>query len=185
MTEELDDEKLEQFLYPPKEELSNHKVDWSYVYQELKRKGVTRELLWYEYKEQNPEGLSYSRFCYLYRKWLGEIDYCMRQNYKAGEKTLIDYAGLTVPVIINVETFEIETLKTHSFKNKNCEFGYRDSIFKRKLKGKHIINYVSFQLKKQPVFKLNYGNLPVILVYQTSLYQYDSRLVIDNLLITS
>lgn len=64
-------------------------------------------------------------------------------------------------VIIDVETIEIETLHKFRFKNSECQFAYRDSIFKRKLKGKHIITHVSFRLKKHPDFKLDYGNLKV------------------------
>ena len=62
-------------------------------------------------------------------------------------------------VITSVETIEMETLKKFKFRNSECEFAYRDSIFKRKLKGKHIITHVCFRLKKQPDFKLDYGNL--------------------------
>jgi UDP-N-acetylmuramate dehydrogenase len=62
-------------------------------------------------------------------------------------------------VIAEIETLNISTLKPESFKNNECEFGYRDSIFKRKLKRTHIITYVSLKLQKQPVFKLDYGKL--------------------------
>ncbi len=62
-------------------------------------------------------------------------------------------------VITNVEVIEIDSQKRICYKNEECEFGYRDSIFKRKLKGKQIITYVTFRLKKQPIFKLDYGNL--------------------------
>ncbi len=62
-------------------------------------------------------------------------------------------------VITEVETLEIETFKIHRFKNADCKFGYRDSIFKRALKGKHIITHVFFRLNKKPEFILDYGNL--------------------------
>lgn len=62
-------------------------------------------------------------------------------------------------VITEVETVEIESLKLFTIKNEECKFGYRDSIFKRELKGKHIVNYVIFKLNKQAVFKIEYGNL--------------------------
>lgn len=106
---DIDDVQLEQMLYKEscKASYSTAEIDWAYVHQELKRKGVTRELLWYEYKELNPHGVGYSQFCELYRKWQGQIDCCMRQNYKAGEKMFVDYAGLTVPIICNVNTGEM------------------------------------------------------------------------------
>ena len=76
------------------------------IHKELKRKGVTRELLGYEYKQQHPQVISYSRFCDLYRQWLQKIDSCMRQNYKSGQYMFVDYAGLTIPIITNVNTGE-------------------------------------------------------------------------------
>ena len=82
----------------------------------------------------------------------GNVGTCPIQNIGA-------YGVEVKDVIEEVETIEIETLKTHCYKNSECEFGYRDSIFKRKLKGKHIITHVNFRLKKVPEFKLDYGNL--------------------------
>jgi transposase len=107
---ELGDEKLEQLLYlPPRNRAPDevHKINWTHVHKEMRRKGVTRELLWHEYKEQHSDGISYSRFCDLYRQWTKEIDYCMRQTYKAGEKMLVDYAGLTMPIINDINTGEV------------------------------------------------------------------------------
>jgi transposase len=77
-----------------------------YLYQELKKKGVTLQLLWYEYKQANPEGYQYSQFCDLYRRWVKKLDVTLRQKHRAGEKLFIDYAGQTVP-IINPSTGEI------------------------------------------------------------------------------
>ena len=103
------EEELEKRLYfPPRNKApeESHNINWSYIHMELKRKGVTRELLWYEYKQEHPKGIHYSRFCDLYQQWQGQIDYCMRQNYKAGHYLFIDYAGLIVPVIVDVDTGE-------------------------------------------------------------------------------
>lgn len=82
----------------------------------------------------------------------GNVGTCPIQNIGA-------YGVEVKNVIEEVESIEMDTLKTHRFKNAECEFGYRDSIFKQKLKGKHIITYVTFRLKKVPEFKLDYGNL--------------------------
>ena len=43
------------------------------------------------------------------------------------------------------------------FKLNDCEFGYRESIFKRKLKGKFVIINVTYKLNKKPVFTTSYG----------------------------
>jgi UDP-N-acetylmuramate dehydrogenase len=62
-------------------------------------------------------------------------------------------------VITKVEALDIESLSLISYVNSECNFGYRNSIFKTNLKGKQVITHVTFKLKKQPEFKLDYGNL--------------------------
>jgi len=74
-------------------------TDFSAIHQELRKKGVTLQLLWMEYKEQNPQGYQYSRFCELYQQWKKTIDPVLRQPYKAGEKMFVDYAGSTMTVV--------------------------------------------------------------------------------------
>jgi len=98
---ELDDGRLEDLLSPPQRPVSadmRQMPDMEYIHKELKRKSVTLQLLWYEYKETNPEGYQYSRFCELYRQWVGKLDVCLRQHHRAGEKLFIDYAGQTVAI---------------------------------------------------------------------------------------
>lgn len=73
--------------------------DWCQVHRELKKRGVTLSLLWQEYREQHPGGYGYSRFCQLYRDWEGRLDVCLRQDYKAGERLFVDYAGQTVEIV--------------------------------------------------------------------------------------
>jgi len=103
LSDQLDDTELEGKLFPapsvaiPSEQRAV--PEWSVVHRELKRKGVTLQLLWDEYKVANPEGFQYSWFCEHYRRWLGKVDVVMRQNHRAGEKLFVDYAGQTVPVI--------------------------------------------------------------------------------------
>jgi transposase len=67
----------------------------------VERKHVTLQILWDEYIEQNPEGYRYSRFCELYRGWVSHVSVTMRQRHAGGEKLFVDYAGDTVPVIID------------------------------------------------------------------------------------
>ena len=40
--------------------------DWAYIHKELRRKSVTKMLLWEEYKRANLDGYQLSRFCELY-----------------------------------------------------------------------------------------------------------------------
>lgn len=82
----------------------------------------------------------------------GNVGTCPIQNIGA-------YGVEVKDVITEVETIEIDTQKKYVFTNYQCKFGYRDSIFKRKLKRKHLISHVTFRLNKQPEFKLEYGNL--------------------------
>ncbi|CAO0822354.1 hypothetical protein DFAR_2980001 [Desulfarculales bacterium] len=70
--------------------------DWSQVHQELRREGITLELLWEEYKAVNASDYQYSWFCARYRGWSGKLGLAMRLEHRAGEKTFIDYAGQTV-----------------------------------------------------------------------------------------
>jgi len=98
---ELSDEELEARLYPQGVNRSNTSAipDWSYVHLELKKKGVTRHLLWQEYQESNPgSSLGYSQYCDLYRQWQSKSRLSMSQNHKAGEKLFVDFAGKTVPI---------------------------------------------------------------------------------------
>ncbi len=66
-------------------------------------------------------------------------------------------------VIEIVEAIDLETGKTQTFTNQDCEFGYRDSIFKSKYKGKHLITSVIFKLSKKPNIKIGYGDVQKIL----------------------
>jgi len=72
--------------------------DWLYIHQELRRKGVTLQLLWEEYRQIHPEGYSYSRFCELYQAWANTLDPVLRQVHLPGEKMFVDWAGQTMPI---------------------------------------------------------------------------------------
>lgn len=73
--------------------------DFAKLQAELKRPGVTRLLLWQEYKAAHPDGWQYSVFCDRYRRWLSTQDIVLRQHYQPGDKCFVDYAGQTVGVI--------------------------------------------------------------------------------------
>jgi transposase len=98
---ELDDAALENLLFPPHDPFPQENRQMpplEEIHREKKRKGVTLQLLWHEYKESNPEGYQYSQFCELYRQWVEKLDVCLRQEYRAGEKLFVDYAGQTLPI---------------------------------------------------------------------------------------
>jgi len=73
--------------------------DWGVIHQELKKSGVTLQLLWQEYKQIHPDGYQSTQFCELYNRWKNKLKVSLRQSYKAGEKMFVDYAGQTVSVV--------------------------------------------------------------------------------------
>lgn len=60
-------------------------------------------------------------------------------------------------VFDGLEAFELETGLIKVFSKEECEFGYRESVFKRKLKDKYIILSVSYKLSKSPKNNVSYG----------------------------
>jgi transposase len=97
---ELDEEALHARLYRRQVPLSRTpQPDFAHLHAELKRPGVTRLLLWQEYKAERPDGWQYSVFCDQYRRWLATRDVVLRQNHIPGDKVFVDYAGQTVPVV--------------------------------------------------------------------------------------
>ncbi len=66
---------------------------FTYAQTELHKTGVTRQMLWLEYKEQHPEGYAYSRYCYHFNNFLKHKDLSMHLEYEAGDVVMIDFAG--------------------------------------------------------------------------------------------
>lgn len=99
---DLGDAALEALLFPPPPTagVARPVPDWAEVQRELRRKGVTLQLLWLEYKAVHPEtGYQYTQFCEHYHRWRDHLDPVLRQEHRAGEKTFVDYAGQTMPVV--------------------------------------------------------------------------------------
>ena len=86
---------MERTLYGPKLALTVARPgpDLVWMHTELRRPGVTLELLHLEYLAAHPDGYRYSAFCGHYRRWLAQQRTSMRQVHTAGEKTFVDYAG--------------------------------------------------------------------------------------------
>jgi len=76
-----------------------------WMHQELRRPGVTLELLHLEYLSAQPEGYRYTAFCDRYRAWLERQSVVMRQVHRAGEKAFVDYSGKR-PCYIDPQTGE-------------------------------------------------------------------------------
>ena len=107
---ELGERELAALLFPTvgtARDVTISEPDWGVQQHELKRPGMTKLLLWQEYRENHPDdGYSYSHFCRRYADWLGMQRRSMRQVHVAGEKCFVDYAGTTVPVV-DVATGEL------------------------------------------------------------------------------
>jgi transposase len=100
---------LEKRLFPVKSTPLSGRVtpDLLHFDTEMRKPGVTRQLLWMEYKAQAGElAMGYSHFCRCYREWKKTRRLSMRQEHRAGEKLFIDFCGPTIP-IINPDTGEV------------------------------------------------------------------------------
>ena len=77
---------------------------------ELKGVGVTREVLWTEYRQKYPDGYTYSRFCHHYRVWAGAQpdNLSLHFEHKAGELAYYDWAG-KLPLAITDPKTGLET----------------------------------------------------------------------------
>lgn len=102
LPEDLSDQALQTMMQPPRSSAEPSgfvEPDFDQVHQELKRKGMTLQLLWEEYAQANPQHYSYSRFTVRYRAWRGAKQLSMRQVHHAGDKLFIDYCGPTLTVV--------------------------------------------------------------------------------------
>lgn len=103
--------------------------------------------------------------------WHQFVLYCIEHNYAGIENlSLIPgnigaspmqnigaYGTEIKDVFVELEAINIHTGEKDNFSNKDCRFGYRESIFKLELKNKYIITSVTYRLRKTPVFNISYG----------------------------
>jgi transposase len=101
LLEGITDGELEKRLYREQGERAPdpREPDWTLVHAEMRRKHVTLQLLWREYRAAHPDGYGYSFFCQHYRSFEKRIDVVMRQHHVAGEKLFVDWAGDKLPYI--------------------------------------------------------------------------------------
>lgn len=98
----LSDEELQARLYPPPRPRSSvrQEPDYAALHQELKRPGVTLQLLWEEYRAScGEQAYRYSAFCDKYRTFARSLKRSMRQVHPAGERLFVDYAGQTAAIV--------------------------------------------------------------------------------------
>ena len=105
--------------------------------------------------------------------WHGFVTHCIANNW-AGVENLSLIPGNTgaspmqnigaygveiKDVFHSLEAIHCKEKKLHSFSVNDCEFGYRESVFKRKLKGEFVITHVTYRLNKIPSFNISYGTV--------------------------
>jgi transposase len=82
------------------------KESLNYFEKELKRPGVTRMLLWEEYRAKYPQGYSYAQFCFHLNQQLVAKRPSMVLNHKPAEKLYVDFAGKKMS-FVDIDTGEI------------------------------------------------------------------------------
>jgi transposase len=90
----MEEDTLYDLLFPKTETTPVQVLpDFFYLHKEMKKKGVTLQLLYEEYKRDNPDGYERTQFYYLYHNWIKKADPVMRFTHKAGEKMFVDFSG--------------------------------------------------------------------------------------------
>ena len=112
LPEELDDAALEAKLFPAPAggDSPRPRPDVVWIHQELKRPGVTLQLLWLEYLGVHSNGYRYSQFCEHYRRFVKRLKPSMRQVHRAGEKAFVDFSGKK-PSIVDPKTGEVQEVE--------------------------------------------------------------------------
>lgn len=112
---QLSEKELEVLFIKPQDKPLNAKVQtlfsqFPHVEKELKRKGVTRYLLWEEYKRNHPDGLCRSQFNQYFNQWKAQVNPVMHIEHKAGDKLYIDFAGDKL-TIVDKQSGEIQKVE--------------------------------------------------------------------------
>jgi len=156
LPEGVGEAELEAQLFPT-EEQDKHFIEPDYfeIHQELKRKGMTLQLLWSEYSDiQGKQAYQYSQFCYYYRKWKSRQKRSMRQVHRAGEKLFIDYCGPTVDVV-DAKTGETRGAQVFVAVFGASSYTYAEATWTQSLPDWIASHQRAFQF---------YGGVPVLLV---------------------
>lgn len=112
---ELNDKDLEELFVHPEDKPINTKLHYLHslfpsMDKELRKKGITRQLLWQEYKSKNIDGAGRSQFNYYFALWKKQVNPTMRIEHKAGDKLFVDFAGDKLQ-IIDKQTGELQDVE--------------------------------------------------------------------------
>jgi len=103
--------------------------------------------------------------------WHSFVMYCIDNNYAGVENLSLIPGNAGASPMQNIGAYgveikdvfhSLEAIHIHDktkvvFNNNECNFGYRESVFKNRFKNQFVITSVTYQLKKTPVFNISYG----------------------------
>jgi transposase len=134
LPEEFDDAALEAKLFSEAHRAVIPKAppDCSWIHRELRRKGVTLQLLHLEYLEANPGGYRYSQFCEHYKRFREKLNPTMRQVHRAGEKVFVDFSGQR-PEVVDPATGEVREVELFVGVLGASNYAYAEAVETQKL----------------------------------------------------
>lgn len=112
---QLEDKDIEELFLKPRENEPSEKLRelWALCPQidkNLKKKGVTRQQCWLDYKSKYPNGYGLSQFKSYYMMWKGQVNPVMHMEHKVGDKMYVDFAGDHLS-IVDKQTGEIQDVE--------------------------------------------------------------------------
>lgn len=107
-------EQINALIYPESfgKKPVKDEPDWQEIHNKLKRSNrLNLQYLWEEYRTTNPEGLSYSRFCFRYNEWKDASgkNVVFAQEREPGKEMFIDWIGDKLDCVVDASTGEIHT----------------------------------------------------------------------------
>ena len=132
------DQELSAIFHPPEaakskntSRLDNLIAFFPYMNKEIKKTGVTREILWNEYRELHPDGYQKTQFNEYYNRWNKRVNPVMRIDHKAGENLYIDFAGKKLQVVC-AETGEIKPVEVFVATLPASQYTYVEAVESQK-----------------------------------------------------
>jgi len=133
----LDEAALEALLYPQERVVDQTLPDFAAVAARLSSfKGMTRERVWQEYRQTQPEGLSYSAFCASFARFLGLQKLSAKQFHAPGSAMFVDYAG---PALFITDGYNGVRTAVRVFV---AALGYSHAIFACATPGERTVNWL-------------------------------------------
>lgn len=155
----LDDQSLLLIFHPPKIKSEEHRsavleTELPYLLKELRRVGVTRHLLWQEYRAVHADGYGYSRFCGRLRAEIGRKDLTLNLSHTPGEVMQVDFAGKKLGWV------DPDTGELHQSEVLVCVFPHSQYSFVIALRSQQLMDFID-GLNQALLF---FGGLPQIIL---------------------